>query len=299
MRTEQAIEEFIDSRIANSLSPLTIEWYAGRLKPFARLYPELPQEPRSIESFLAGVAGCPETRRAYFIALRTFFRFISERYETPNPVVKVSPPRCAKKMMATLEPGDMMRLLHSAPCLRDRALLTLFLDTGMRTSEAAGLRKRDIKTDTVRVQGKTGEREIPISDETRRLLMCVIASDGNGEHVFHGQKGPLTRKGIYRIVRICMRKAGIVGTKLGGHRLRHSFGKGYVVNGGDLRSLQQIMGHASIATTQKYVSLNLSDIIEKHHKFTPLHAVQAAAQESFFNAGLAVKPAEAVLHSKN
>ena len=299
MKTEQAIKEFIDSRIANNLSPLTIEWYTDKLKRFARLYPELPQEPRSIESFLAGITGCPETRHAYFRVLRAFFRFISERYEIPNPVTKVSPPRCAKKMMATLDPGEMMRLLHSASCLRDRAILTLLLDTGMRTGEAASLRKRDIKTDTVTVLGKTGEREIPISDETRMLLMCVIGSDGKGEHVFHGHKGPLTRKGIYRIVRTYMRKAGIVGPKLGGHRLRHSFGKGYVVSGGDLRSLQQIMGHASITTTQKYVSLNLNDVIQKHHKFTPLHAVQAAAQESFFNAGLAVKRVETVLHSKN
>ena len=299
MRTEQAIKEFIDSRVANNLSPLTIEWYADKLKRFARLYPELPREPRSIEAFLASTTGCPETRHAYFRVLRAFFRFISERYEAPNPIAKVSPPRCSKKMMATLEPGEMMRLLQSVSCLRDRAILTLLLDTGMRTSEAASLRKRDIKTNTVTVLGKTGEREIPISDETRRLLMCVMASDGKGEHVFHGHKGPLTRKGIYRIVRIYMRKAGIVGPKLGGHRLRHSFGKGYVVSGGDLRSLQQIMGHASIITTQKYVSLNLNDVIQKHHRFTPLHAVQSATQESFFTAGTVVKRVEAVLHSNN
>ncbi len=122
MRTEQAIKEFIDSRIANNLSPLTIEWYTDKLKRFARLYPELPQEPRAIESFLASITGCPETRHAYFRALRALFKFISKRYEIPNPVAEVSPPRCSKKMMATLEPGEMMRLLHSASCLTFRVL---------------------------------------------------------------------------------------------------------------------------------------------------------------------------------
>ncbi|GAJ16173.1 unnamed protein product, partial [marine sediment metagenome] len=58
-----------------------------------------------------------------------------------------------------------------------------------------------------------------------------------------------------------MRKAGIHGPKLGSHRLRHAFGKGYLVNGGDVRSLQEIMGHENIATTQKYANLNLSDTI--------------------------------------
>ncbi len=122
MKTEQAIKAFVDSRIGNSLSPLTIEWYTDKLKRFARLYPELPQKPRSIESFLDSITGCPETRHAYFRALRALFKFISKRYEIPNPVAKVSPPRCSKKMMATLEPGEMMRLIHSASCLTAHVL---------------------------------------------------------------------------------------------------------------------------------------------------------------------------------
>jgi len=191
----------------------------------------------------------------------------------------------------------MRLLLSSSASLRDRTLLTLLIDTGMRTGEAAGLRKQDIKSSTVKVSGKTGEREIPISEETRRLLLNLIEQDG-GEHVFNGHKGPLGRHGVYRIISAHMRKAGIDGPKLGGHRLRHAFGKGYLVNGGDLRSLQQIMGHTNISTTEKYVALTLNDTIKKHQQFTPLRAAHAAAQDSFFDKREVLKEAEEILTKK-
>ncbi|GAH82748.1 unnamed protein product, partial [marine sediment metagenome] len=76
------------------------------------------------------------------------------------------------------------------------------------------------------------------------------------------------------------------------------FGKGYLVNGGDIRSLQQIMGHANISTTEKYASLNLNDVVIKHHKFTPLRAAHAAAQESLFDTSTVVREAEAILKEK-
>jgi hypothetical protein len=95
-----------------------------------------------------------------------------------------------------------------------------------------------------------------------------------------------------------MEKAGISGPKLGGHRIRHAFGKGYLVSGGDLRSLQELMGHSDITTTQKYASLNLNDTIRKHHTFSPLRAARAAAQESFFDTNAALKEVEEILKQK-
>jgi len=144
------------------------------------------------------------------------------------------------------------------------------------------------------VYGKTDWREAPISDETRELLLQVAATSPD-EHVFYGDKGtPLSRFGVYRIVRKHMRKAGIKGPKLGPHRIRHGFGKNYLVEGGDLRSLQEIMGHTDVKTTQKYVALNKTDIVKKHRKFSPLRAAHAAAQESLF-ATEALKEAEEII----
>lgn len=295
MKTQAAINEFIQSRLARNLSPISIDWYRQKLQPLASHHTELPQDPGTLESDLATIPGSPETKHAHFRARRALYNFICERYEVPNPMAKVKPPRHPKKVMATLEADQMMRLLSSASTLRARTILTLLEDTGMRTSEAAGLRKQDIKTNTVLVWGKSGQREIPVSEETRRLLLILIACDGKDEYVFHGHKGRLSRHGIYRIVRAHMEKAGIYGPKLGGHRVRHAFGKGYLVNGGDLRSLQQLMGHANITTTEKYSSLNLTDTIAKHNKYTPLRSAHAAAQASLFDANQAIKEAEAIL----
>ncbi len=294
MRTELALREFLDSRISSNLSPRTIEWYEDRLLPFVKSCPNLPRRPEPIESFLTTVRGSPETKRDTFNALRTFFRFISKRHRTPNPMDTINPPHRPKTLMATLEANELMRLLQSAQDPRDRAILTLITDNGVRAGEVCSLLKHNIKYETIVVYGKTGWREVPISEETRRLLLQVAAKSPD-EHVFHGHKGPITRFCIYRTVREHMEKAGIKGPKLGPHRIRHAFGKNYLVEGGDLRSLQEIMGHTDIKTTQKYAALNLTDILKKHRKFTPLRAAHAAAQESLF-AAEALKEAEEILH---
>jgi site-specific recombinase XerD len=210
----------------------------------------------------------------------------------------VNPPRRPKTLMATLEANELMMLLHSAQDPRDRAILTLIMDNGVRAGEICSLLKHNIKRETVLVRGKTGWREVPISEETRRLLLQV-AAESPDEHVFHDDhKKPISRFTIYRIVREYMEKAGIKGPKLGPHRIRHAFGKNYLVEGGDLRSLQEIMGHTDVKTTQKYASLNLTDIIKKHRQFSPLKAAHAAAQESFLDKVRAVEEAEAILKEK-
>jgi len=299
MKTQNAINDFLHSRLAQDLSRETITWYRDKLNRFARTYPKLPNKPRAIEAFLAGLHWSPSTKENYFAALRAFYRFLRKRHHWTNPMEQVIPPRRKKrKVRATLEPDEEMRLLNSASNLRDRAILTLLIDSGIRSSELTGLRRQDISMETIRVYGKSGERKVPISDETRRILLALIAKDGKGEYVFHGHKGVLSRQGVYRIVSTHMRKAGIPGPKLGGHRLRHGFGKAYLVNGGDLRSLQEIMGHANIATTEKYASLNLSDVVAKHHRFTPLRAAHAAAQGNFFDSSQTVKEAEEILAKK-
>ena len=299
MKTQLAIQKFLDNRRAQNLKPKSIAWYEAELKRFAGAYPELPTEPEPVEEFLTNIEGVPETKHAYYRALKAFYRFLKRRHGLPNPIEYIGPPRCPAKIMPTLEAREIMQLLNSVDSPRDKALLTLFVDNGARVSELTSLREQDIKEGYIKVRGKRGEREIPISDETRHLLLTLVASNGRGELVFtHPDGQPLSRYSVYRTIRKVMGKVGIRGPKLGPHRIRHAFGKGYLVNGGDVRSLQQIMGHANITTTQKYAALNLSDTIDKHHRFTPLRAAHAAAQESFFDAGAAVREAEEILTKK-
>jgi integrase/recombinase XerD len=159
------------------------------------------------------------------------------------------------------------------------------------------LRKRDIGEDTITVTGKTGQREIPISEETRRRLDELAANIRPDDHIFRGRKGNLKRTKVYDIVHKYMILAGINGPKLGPHRIRHAFGKGYLMAGGDLRSLQMIMGHASIKTTEIYTTLTTGDIVNKHHQFNLLRSARAAAQGSFLDKSGVLKEAEAILQN--
>jgi len=297
IRTDQALREFINSRISANLSPRTIEWYEDRLSPFAKSCPNLPRRPEPIEDFLASVCGSPETKRDSFNALGTFFKFICQRYRIPNPMEAVTPPRRPRTRMATLEANELMMVLQPADNLRDKTILTLTTDNGMRAGEVCSLLKHNIKSETVLVCGKTGWREVPISEETRELLLQLAAQSAD-DYVFHDDHGkPISRFSIYRIVRKHMEKAGIKGPKLGSHRIRHAFGKNFLMEGGDLRSLQEIMGHTDIKTTQKYTTLNLTDIIKKHRKFSPLKAVHAAEQESLITPEI-LKQAEEILKGR-
>ena len=297
MRMEQALFEFLASRTAANLSPATIGWYKDRLIPFVRYCPTLPRRPEPVEGYLAVVKGSPETKYDVFRALKTFFKFISSRRRMPNPMEQVQAPRRPKTLMPTLEVSELTRLLRAAESPRDRAIITLLVDCGIRAGEVCSLLKHNIKQETIIVHGKVGWREVPVSEETRRLLLHVAALSSD-EYVFHGQKGPITRHLIYEIVRRALERAGIKGPKMGPHRLRHAFGKNFLVQGGDLRSLQEIMGHADIETTQKYASLNLTDIVRKHQRFSPLKAAHAGAQESLFEVE-AVKEAEEILREKS
>ena len=296
MRTELAVREFIDSRISSNLSPRSIEFYEERLLPFAKACPNLPRRPELIEAFLATVRGSPETRWGTFNALRIFFRFISSRRRVPNPMDAIQPPRRPRTIMPTLELSQLRKLLHSVETPRDRAIINLIVDTGVRADETCTLLKHNIKQETIIVHGKTGWREVPVSEETRELLLQLAATSPD-DLVFHGHKGSITPACIYGVVRRAMNRAGIKGPKLGPHRIRHAFGKNFLVQGGDLRSLQEIMGHANIQTTQKYATLNLTDIIKKHQKFSPLKAVHAAEQESLFTPEV-LKQAEEILRRK-
>ena len=304
MKTQQAIQTFLYNRKALNRSPRTLEWYASMLARFAFRYSKLPMKPEPIDEFLDSIKGQPETKHGYYRSLKALYRFTCRRQRLANPMELIDSPSCPRKIMPTLELRQMMQLLNLAEragSLRDKAMLSLYLDNGARVGEVVTLRKQDLGDTTIRVEGKIGQREIPISEETRRLLLTLVSTNGKSEYVFTNERDrPLTRHGVYWIVRGYMRKAGIPGPKLGSNRLRHSFCKGYLVNGGDVRSLQEIMGHENISTTQKYANLNLSDTIAKHHQFTPLRAAHATAQQSFLDLDKdqAIKEAEAILTRK-
>lgn len=303
MNTLTAVQSFLYSRQAKNLRPRTIGWYRDRLQRFADFWQELPSEPEPIEQFLSEIvpAEKDESRHGYYRAVKALYRFTCRRHRLANPMDFIDPPSRMKKVMPSLTAEEMLILLTRAKRLRDLAILSLFIDCGARVGEAASLRSWDIHDDYIRVTGKTGERDIPISEETRHRLLALVSADDRQEFVFIGQRGPLTRSGLYKIVRKYMKAAGINKPKLGPHRIRHGFGRNFISNGGDTRSLQKIMGHANISTTEIYCELSKEEVRDKHHRFTPLRSAHAAAQANMFddNFGRVRQEVEEILERKD
>lgn len=162
MRTEEAVSAFLGSCRGRGLSPLTIAWYRMILAKFQSKFKlRLPTRPEPIEAFLAQIAG-PETRHAYFRGLRAFYHFTASRHpRLPNPMVSVRAPRRRPKPPRTLTLPELGWLLAAPLSQRDRALLTLLIDTGARITEAISLNRDDIGDDTIWVTGKTGKGRSP------------------------------------------------------------------------------------------------------------------------------------------
>jgi integrase/recombinase XerD len=279
MATSKVVQSFLAGCRARGLSPRTIAWYQCLLLAFANKYPRLPDKPDRIEYFLGAPEISDELRHGRFRALRAFYSWASQRLEVPNPMTQISTPRKRKKLPRTLTLTDMGCLLLAPLSRRDRTMITLVLDTGIRIGELVGMDSEDIGEETIFVSGKTGQRQVPISDETRGHLL-EMASSGP---LFRGPKGRLTTSGAYQAIRQALIRAGISGKKLGPHTLRHTFGRQWIVAGGDLVSLQRILGHASISTTRIYTELDLGDVLGQHHRFTPLIWATSAVQGQLFS----------------
>lgn len=191
----------------------------------------------------------------------------------------VLPPVLPPHLPRTLSVPELGCLLAAPLQRRDRALVELLVDTAVRATEAISLEREDILDETIMVCGKTGQREVPISASVRRQLLALCPDDR--QVIFLGTKGSLSRSTAYRIIRRALASAGISGKKVGPHVLRHTFGRQYIMAGGDLVSLQRIMGHADIKTTRIYAELDLRDVTHQHHRFTPLKSALVAAQRHF------------------
>jgi len=278
MKTAEAVRLFMTNCELKGLSASTIKQYRQQLSYLAEAFPKLPTTPEAIETLLARIDATPETKHSYFRTYRAAYNFLDKRHKTGNPMLNVTAPRLKPKIMPTLEmsdigllpifiKNDVTKYTAAVVQARDLALISLLLDNGIRSGEATGLKREDIKEHYIKVKGKVGERIVPISDSVVKLLLDL--PDYDDGYVFHGHRGKLTRSGVYRIVKKYLTKIGITGDKLGGHRLRHTFGRQYLVLGGDLRSLQIIMGHSNIQTTEKYASLSNEDVMQKHNKYTP------------------------------
>ena len=204
--------------------------------------------------------------------LRSFYRHLrrAELIDS-DPTANLRPPRKGRSLPKVLNHGEVTRLLESVngnspPELRDRAILEVMYGCGLRASETIGLEvgSVDLRRDFVRAYGKgSKERLVPLGREAataiRRYLRsgrAELAKGGDARALFLNQRGgALSRQGLYKVIQGRAKAVGL-GDRMSPHTLRHSFAT-HLLNGGcDLRSVQEMLGHADVATTQIYTHLS-------------------------------------------
>ena len=200
-----------------------------------------------------------------------------------DPTATLSAPRRSRKLPQVLTRGEVEKLLSQprgtdAIALRDRALLELMYASGLRASEAIGLELGDVDlVDRVlRARGKgSKERVVPIGQAAVRALSAyakrgrpALVKNRPELHLFvNFRGGQLTRQGLYKIVRRHATTAGLA-DRMSPHTLRHTFATHLLAGGCDLRSVQEMLGHADVSTTQLYTHLSserLKDVYFKAH----------------------------------
>ena len=184
-----------------------------------------------------------------------------------NPAAELALPRRTRRLPRTLSAGEAERLIEAANGasprgLRDRALVELLYGSGLRISEAVGLEKNGVDLDerTVRVLGKGNkERVVPVGRQAAEAIRRYLARGRQHldrrhrpELFLNAKGGGLTRSGAFLILRGLAAKAGLEPARVHPHLLRHSFATHLLEGGADLRSVQEMLGHADLSTTELY-----------------------------------------------
>jgi integrase/recombinase XerD len=271
-----AVDSFLALSTAR-LAPRTLEAYRRDLADLSQFLGGSPADATTeqLQAYVAqmraeGLAASTIARRV--AAIRSFFRhqvLVDARKE--NPAAELELPRRRRALPKTLSPGEVERLIDAATgvtprALRDQALVELLYGAGLRVSEAVGLDKAgvDVENRLVRALGKgSKERIVPLGRPAVDALNRYLARGRphldrrhRSELFLNAQGGPLTRAGAFLILRKLAEKAGLEPERVHPHLLRHSFATHLLEGGADLRSVQEMLGHADLATTELYTHVS-------------------------------------------
>lgn len=218
-------------------------------------------------------------------AIRSFFRFlVRENVLSGNPAATLTAPKKEKSLPRALNVDEMERFFsrNSESFLRDRAMFELLYSSGLRVGELVSIRLSDIdlKNGWVRALGKgSRERYVPVGDKALKALQQYLAQRkmietsnpmkaNNGELFLNLKGGPLTDRSVRRILKALLLNAGIL-RDASPHCFRHSFATHLLHGGADLRSIQELLGHSNLSTTQRYTKVDLGRLMEVYDRSHP------------------------------
>jgi len=212
-------------------------------------------------------------------SLRAFFKYlVREQDVLSNPAKMVSTPKVEKLLPKALTVDETFRLMESPSNEeeeRDRAILELLYSSGIRVGELVGLdfHRLDLELGIVKVLGKgRKERVVPVGSKAIDALKAYLAKRGIGgreEPIFLNPRGGrLTARSVGRIVKKYTRRSGVY-RGISPHTLRHSFATHLLDAGADIREIQEMLGHASLSTTQRYTHVSVGKLMEVYDKAHP------------------------------
>lgn len=287
---DRHVEAFLEMLVAErGAARNTLLAYQADLDDFAAFAAARGQPPAGCDAPLlqaymanlqrAGLAARTASRR--LSALRQFHRFLlREGLRGDDPTTLLDAPRLPRTLPKYLSEQEVEALLDAAkqmPGQRGavaRAALEILYATGLRVSELLALPMRALAGDStvLLIRGKGGkERIVPLSEKAKEAAAALVAQHDQGvRHLFPGRdpRRALTRQAFFLLLRQVALAAGIDPARVSPHVLRHSFASHLLAHGADLRSLQLLLGHADIATTQIYTHVlaeRLQRLVEAHH----------------------------------
>ncbi|MDD2889263.1 MAG: tyrosine-type recombinase/integrase [bacterium] len=266
---EHEIAEFIESLKLKNASEHTIKGYATDLKEFKDGFPDKPVTAigkKELTNFLAGLRRYGfdnSTANRKLSALRSFFKFLVEKGTiAKNPAANVKAPRKESKLPSFLTEESAEKLMDTENLSpRDRAILETLYGTGVRASELIGMNigSLDFVNETVTVLGKgSKERKIPLTRTAIYVLKSYLANRNMMERdaplFLNKYNQRLSQRGLQNIVNKHIRMVAEL-RRMSPHTLRHTYASVMLNKGCDLRTIQELLGHASIASTQIYTHL--------------------------------------------
>ena len=284
-------DEFLDRCRAKNLSVRTLEWYEDRTRRFSDWCLERgilrakDLTTDDLEAFVLSLQAGPykpQTVRGFAQIAKTVARYGHRKGLIPDDLTRdFEMPKVPKTIIETFSDEQLEALLKQPDQrrwkgLRDRAILVTLLDTMARVSELAGVNASDVDLEgrSIRVMGKgRKERDLPIGKTaTRALLRYRNAVDGlqPDDPFFISYRGRrLDRSVITDMVADYGRVGGIQGVRCSPHTLRHTAAKRFILAGGDVFTLQKLLGHTSLVMVRRYVELASLDVAVQHDRYSP------------------------------